>query len=291
MFSSRLRKTLIGTDRVWEVLPGLAVAIVVMLLATLASRYLGSLFKIWLNVSKSPISTFMIAIVFGMVVRNLIPFPSVFETGFTFSVSKLLRLGIIFLGIRLSIVAMARIGLVAIAAVFVCIASSIAITTIIAGFAYAEDIKGYSDCNVCPGSIHYGPDEARALLGKDGLEALAKLPERDSISIGLDKPLSVRVHGNSLILYIQDFRDESYVQIVTDYFQARQKGTLQAWQPELYVQSGKADGIKRDDTVDEAWVKLNKSNIYQWVMDGTSTVAWDYALKKKLLQVLSMLSE
>jgi uncharacterized integral membrane protein (TIGR00698 family) len=117
---------------VWEILPGTAVAVAVMLLASLASRYFGSLFKIWLNVSKSPISTFMIAILFGMAVRNLIPFPQIFESGFKFCVSKLLRLGIIFLGIRLSILSMARIGLVAIAVVFVCIVSGITITTIIA---------------------------------------------------------------------------------------------------------------------------------------------------------------
>ncbi len=165
------------------------------------------------------------------------------------------------------------------------------VLTLISGISSAEDNKGYSDCNVCPGSIHYGPDEARTLLGKDGLKAIALLQENDQIIMDLEKPSTVRVHGNSRILYIQDSIDESYVQIVTDYVHARQKVALQSWHPELYVQSGKADIINRDDTVDQAHAKLRESNIYHWVMGGNSIVAWDYALRKKLLQVLSMLGK
>ena len=65
------------------------------------------------------------------------------------------------------------------------------VLTLISGFASAEDIKGYSDCDVCPGSIHYGPDETRTLLGKEGRAAIGHLKESDNISIDLDESLTM----------------------------------------------------------------------------------------------------
>jgi hypothetical protein len=46
----------------------------------------------------------------GMIVRNVIHWPEVFLPEITFCVAKLLCLGIMFLGIRLSILAVAKIG-------------------------------------------------------------------------------------------------------------------------------------------------------------------------------------
>ncbi|UCF97441.1 MAG: putative sulfate exporter family transporter [Spirochaetaceae bacterium] len=124
-----LKKELFGSEKIWEVLPGTAVVLVMMLLAMLASRYLGSLFKAAFELDNSPVSEFLVAMVFGMIVRNLITFPGLFNVGFKFCVAKLLRLGIILLGIRLSIVSVAQIGAVALVAVFACVAAGILVTT------------------------------------------------------------------------------------------------------------------------------------------------------------------
>jgi uncharacterized integral membrane protein (TIGR00698 family) len=108
------------------------VALAVMLLSLLAARYLGQFFKAQLNLQSSPVSTFLLAIILGMILRNVIKFPKIFEPGFKFCVAKLLRLGIIFLGIRLSILAVVKIGLVAVIVVVVCITAGIVLASLYA---------------------------------------------------------------------------------------------------------------------------------------------------------------
>jgi uncharacterized integral membrane protein (TIGR00698 family) len=125
-------KTLFGTEKVLTVIPGALTAIAVMLLSLLAAKYLGEFFKAQLNLHQSPVSTFLLAIILGMLLRNIIKFPKIFEPGFKFCVAKLLRLGIIFLGIRLSILAIAKIGLVAVIVVVICITSGIVLVSLFA---------------------------------------------------------------------------------------------------------------------------------------------------------------
>ncbi len=128
----KLLKNLFGTEQVLTVIPGTLVAVAVMLLSLLAARYLGEFFKAQFNLQKSPVSTFLLAIILGMLLRNIIKFPKIFEPGFKFCVAKLLRLGIIFLGIRLSILAVAKIGLVAVIVVVICITAGIVLASLYA---------------------------------------------------------------------------------------------------------------------------------------------------------------
>ena len=128
----KLLKNLFGTEKVLTVIPGTLVAVAVMLLSLLAAKYLGEFFKTQFNLQKSPVSTFLLAIILGMLLRNVIKFPKIFEPGFKFCVAKLLRLGIIFLGIRLSILAVAKIGLVAVIVVVVCITAGIVLASLYA---------------------------------------------------------------------------------------------------------------------------------------------------------------
>jgi len=128
----KLLKNLFGTEQVLTVIPGTLVAVAVMLLSLLAARYLGEFFKAQFNLQKSPVSTFLLAIILGILLRNIIKFPKIFEPGFKFCVAKLLRLGIIFLGIRLSILAVAKIGLVAVIVVVVCITAGIVLASLYA---------------------------------------------------------------------------------------------------------------------------------------------------------------
>jgi len=128
----KLLKNLFGTEQVLTVIPGTLVAVAVMLLSLLAARYLGEFFKAQFNLQKSPVSTFLLAIILGILLRNIIKFPKIFEPGFKFCVAKLLRLGIIFLGIRLSILAVAKIGLVAVIVVVICITAGIVLASLYA---------------------------------------------------------------------------------------------------------------------------------------------------------------
>ncbi len=132
MANKKIAKTLFGTEKVLTVIPGAVTAVAVMLLSLVAAKYLGEFFKAQLNLQKSPVSTFLLAIIFGMLARNTIKFPKIFEPGFKFCVAKLLRLGIIFLGIRLSIMAVAKIGLVAVIVVVICITSGIVLASLFA---------------------------------------------------------------------------------------------------------------------------------------------------------------
>jgi uncharacterized integral membrane protein (TIGR00698 family) len=132
MANNKILKTVFGTEKVWTVIPGTLTAIAVMLLSLVAARYLGAFFKAQFNLHSSPVSTFLLAIILGMILRNVIPFPKIFEPGFKFCVAKLLRLGIIFLGIRLSILAIVKIGLVAVIVVVICITAGIVLASLYA---------------------------------------------------------------------------------------------------------------------------------------------------------------
>lgn len=116
---------LFGTEKVLTVIPGTLFGIGVMWAAKLISDYLGIFLKNRLNISHSPLSTFLLAIILGMVIRNIFRLPAVFEAGINFCINKLLRFGIILLGIRLSIMAVAKIGLVSLLVASLCVLSGL----------------------------------------------------------------------------------------------------------------------------------------------------------------------
>jgi uncharacterized integral membrane protein (TIGR00698 family) len=123
-----LEKSLFGVpiSKVHTILPGL---LVVILLAVV-SIWLSDLIGVSLmGFEKSPISAVMICLVLGLVIRNVFKLPTFLNVGFKFSVKKLLRLGIILLGIRLSIFSVFELGLIGIPIVLICIISALIITT------------------------------------------------------------------------------------------------------------------------------------------------------------------
>jgi uncharacterized integral membrane protein (TIGR00698 family) len=84
-----------------------------------------------LGFEKSPISPVMIAILLGLGLSSLIHLPKEFEPGLKFSVKRILRLGIILLGIRLSIFDVLKLGTFGLPIVVVCIMGAFLITTYI----------------------------------------------------------------------------------------------------------------------------------------------------------------
>jgi len=74
-----------------------------------------------LGFAKSPISAIMMAIVIGMIVANTIALPDRLQNGLRFCASTILRIGIMLLGIRLSLLGAGRFTLVALPFVVVAV--------------------------------------------------------------------------------------------------------------------------------------------------------------------------
>ncbi len=103
-------------------LPGLAIALGLAIIGRKGSHLIGIE---WLGVERSPISPILLAILVGLLVRNTIGLPSVYEAGVQICLKRILRVGVALLGIRLSLVAVGSIGLAALPIVIGCIASAL----------------------------------------------------------------------------------------------------------------------------------------------------------------------
>lgn len=112
-----LLNALIGVPHwrgVIQILPGFLLAVVIMLVAIPVTNVLGawllSLQGIDPTGKSSPISAVLTAIVIGILLRNLLPLPKSIEDGIKFSTTKILRLGIILVGIKLSLLDVFKLG-------------------------------------------------------------------------------------------------------------------------------------------------------------------------------------
>ena len=82
------------------------------------------------GIESSPISPILIAIVLGLLIRNTIGLPKVFERGLDLSIKRVLRIGVALLGIKLSVFAVGGIGLSALPIVVVCIGSALLVSAL-----------------------------------------------------------------------------------------------------------------------------------------------------------------
>jgi len=123
-----LEKSLFGVKagQVPSLVPGLLAAALLAWLSIWLSEFIGISL---MGFEKTPISAVMVAIVLGLVTGNLVPLPATLKPGLTFSVKKVLRLGIILLGIRLSIFDVARLSALGVPIVILCIVSALFFTT------------------------------------------------------------------------------------------------------------------------------------------------------------------
>ena len=123
-----LERSLLGVpiSKIPAILPGL----VVVILLAVASMWLSDLIgKNLMGFEKSPISAVIICLILGLFIGNVFKLPVLLNVGFKFSVKKLLRLGIILLGVRLSIFSVFELGIIGFPIVFLCISSALIITT------------------------------------------------------------------------------------------------------------------------------------------------------------------
>lgn len=102
--------------------PGVALAMVLALLGRVASEWLGTRV---LGFEASPISPILLAIAIGLLIRNTIGLPVVYELGLQLCLKRILRVGVALLGIRLSLAAVGAIGLSAVPLILLCIAAAL----------------------------------------------------------------------------------------------------------------------------------------------------------------------
>jgi len=82
-----------------------------------------------MGLEKSPVSPILIAIVGGLLVRNTVGLPTIYESGLQLCLKKILRIGVALLGIRLSLSDVGGIGLAALPVIVVCIVSALLIVS------------------------------------------------------------------------------------------------------------------------------------------------------------------
>jgi len=105
-------------SRLNTLLPGILLATVIFLIADILSNYIGKQIFFY---DRSPISTVLLAILIGITVGNFIKIGEIFSKGINFSLKFILRLGIILLGIRISISDILIYGSVSIPLIVICI--------------------------------------------------------------------------------------------------------------------------------------------------------------------------
>lgn len=110
-----------------HVAPGLLMAFVLALLGHWASDGFGRLMRY----EKSPVSPILLAVVFGLIVRNVVGVPKGYEAGLRLCIKTILRLGIVLLGLGLSVQAVAKMGLIGLPIIAGCIATALLTVTLL----------------------------------------------------------------------------------------------------------------------------------------------------------------
>lgn len=109
-----------------RVVPGLGAALVLAWLGHLLAQRLGVWLLAWQGLdeaaSGSPISAISVAVVLGLLLANLARLPAALRPGIDFARNKVLRLGIILVGIKLSMIDVFKVGALGIPLVILLVA-------------------------------------------------------------------------------------------------------------------------------------------------------------------------
>jgi uncharacterized integral membrane protein (TIGR00698 family) len=112
-----------------NILPGFLLALAIAVAGGWSAEFIGTTL---MGLPKSPISGIMMAILIGIAVSNLIKLPAAVQPGVKFSVVRILRLGIVLLGIRLSIVEAGEIGIKALPVIIGTVVTAIVVVSYVA---------------------------------------------------------------------------------------------------------------------------------------------------------------
>ena len=215
---------------------GILICALTALLSIQISNYIGIEL---LKLEKSPISPIIIAIIVGSLVSNSVKIIHNFADGFTFSIKYLLKLGIIFLGIRLSVSDILQYGSQGLIVIIPCIAISIFIVKSLRSYFNVSDnlslliAVGTSICGataivaLAP-AINAKKEEisyAIANITVFGLIAMFLYPllaymvfDDNSLAVGLFLGTSIhetaQVAGSGMI-YVEQYENPSVLDIAT----------------------------------------------------------------------------
>jgi len=111
-------------------LPGIVAALAVMLAGFWLADLIGQAILAAQGLSgSSPVSGVPVAIVLGLLLRNMLPLPAALTPGLKFATTTVLRLGIVLVGIRLSFSDVMRLGLAGLPVVLAAIATGLVFVT------------------------------------------------------------------------------------------------------------------------------------------------------------------
>lgn len=113
-------------DELPRVFPGLAAAFALAWLAQILATRAGAWVLAWQGVDPvgraSPVSSISVAVVLGLVLSNATRLPGLLRPGIDFARNKILRLGIILVGIKLSVIDVLKVGLLGVPLVMILVA-------------------------------------------------------------------------------------------------------------------------------------------------------------------------
>lgn len=110
-------------------IPGLLLALLIAVIGQYLAEFIGVTL---MGLPKSPISGIMMAILIGILVSNVISLPAAVGPGVKFSVVRILRLGIVLLGIRLSLAEAGEIGIKALPVILGTVVTALLLVTYVA---------------------------------------------------------------------------------------------------------------------------------------------------------------
>jgi uncharacterized integral membrane protein (TIGR00698 family) len=106
--------------------PGVCLAFALAFVSRVVADWLG---KDVLHYEKSPVSEITVAVLFGLILRNVVGLPAVYEKGLKVCGREILRFGIVLIGLRLSLTEVKDLGLAALPVIVGCIAVALILVT------------------------------------------------------------------------------------------------------------------------------------------------------------------
>ncbi len=116
----------VSVQEIPKLIPGVIAVAILTWVSIWLSGFIG---QDLMGFDKSPISPVILAIILGLAVTSFIPLPASLNPGLNFTVKKVLRLGIILLGIRLTIFDVFKLGAFGVPIVALCIIGALLFTT------------------------------------------------------------------------------------------------------------------------------------------------------------------
>jgi len=115
-------------EQIGMLAPGIALAAGLTLIGQVLSTLIGQRL---MGLEHSPVSPILVAVLAGLLVRNLGGLPASFEEGLRFCVKRVLRIAVALLGLRMSLAVTGKIGLQALPVVLGCITFALLFVTLL----------------------------------------------------------------------------------------------------------------------------------------------------------------